>query len=135
MRGLISIALSGAFKNVKRILFHSERITSMEMRHKILTGQIELPKTVNDAMCIGCGACSRACPTKAITMVDLEKPINLTEKYVKKQKPILDLVKCCFCFRCHDTCPIFRRYNRPAAIHPRHVGEYYEDVSKLLRGD
>ena len=88
---------------------------------------------VDKAKCIGCGACARICPTDAITMIDIE-PVQLTEKYTKKRKPVLDLEKCCFCFRCHDNCPIFRRYNRPAAIHPRGVGEYYEDVSKLLGG-
>jgi energy-converting hydrogenase B subunit L len=134
MRGLISIAIRGSWKNLKRILFHSERVTSMEMRHRILSGQVKLPKTVNDPMCIGCGACARVCPTEAITMVDLKEPVKLTEKYTKKRRPILDLEKCCFCFRCHDRCPIFRRYNRPSAIHPREVGDYYEDVSKLLGG-
>lgn len=133
MRGLISIAIRGSWKNLKRIFFHSERVTSMEMRHRILTGQVTLPQTVNHAMCIGCGACSRICPTKAITMEDIE-PVQLTEKYTKKRKPVLNLEECCFCFRCHDNCPIFRRYNRPAAIHPRGVGEYYEDIGKLLGG-
>lgn len=133
MRELIALAVKGAWKNVKRILFHSERITSMEMRRTILSGQVKLPETVNHAMCIGCGACSRACPTAAITMEEIV-PVKLTEKMTKSKKPILDLVKCCFCFRCHDTCPLFRRYNRPAAIHPRGVGEYYEDISKVLGG-
>jgi energy-converting hydrogenase B subunit L len=133
MRGLISIAIRGSWKNIKRILFHSERVTSMEMRHRILTGQVKPPKTINDDMCIGCGACARICPTEAITMEDIE-PIQLTEKMTKKQRPILDLVKCCFCFRCHDTCPLFRRYNRPSAIHPRGVGDYHEDIAKVLGG-
>ena len=133
MRGLISIAIRGSWKNLKRILFHSERVTSMEMRHRILSGQVKPPETVNHAMCIGCGACARICPTKAIIMEDIE-PVQITEKYTKKRKPILNLEECCYCFRCHDNCPMFRRYKRPSAIHPRGVGEYYEDVAKILGG-
>ena len=42
-------------------------------------GQIDFEK------CIGCGACSRACPSHAITMVP-----NKMQKKKKKSKPVVD---------------------------------------------
>jgi NADH-quinone oxidoreductase subunit I len=47
-------------------------------------------------LCIGCGLCSRDCPTKAIEMVPGDG---------KKRLPQLNLSKCVFCYQCAETCP------------------------------
>jgi formate hydrogenlyase subunit 6/NADH:ubiquinone oxidoreductase subunit I len=47
-------------------------------------------------LCIGCGLCSRDCPTKAIEMVQGDG---------KKRLPQLNLSKCVFCYQCAETCP------------------------------
>jgi NADH-quinone oxidoreductase subunit I len=46
--------------------------------------------------CIGCGLCSRDCPTKAIEMVPIDG---------KKRFPQINLSKCVFCYQCAETCP------------------------------
>ncbi len=45
--------------------------------------------------CIGCGLCSRDCPSKAIEMVEFDG----------KKRPQLNLSKCVFCYQCAETCP------------------------------
>ena len=47
-------------------------------------------------LCIGCGLCSRDCPTKAIELVPIDG---------KKRLPQLNLSKCVFCYQCAETCP------------------------------
>jgi formate hydrogenlyase subunit 6/NADH:ubiquinone oxidoreductase subunit I len=45
-------------------------------------------------MCIGCGLCSRDCPSKAIQMVECGG----------KKRPQFRLDKCVFCYQCAETC-------------------------------
>jgi formate hydrogenlyase subunit 6/NADH:ubiquinone oxidoreductase subunit I len=46
-------------------------------------------------LCIGCGICSKVCPSRALEMVDVEG----------KKRPQLNLSKCIFCYQCADSCP------------------------------
>lgn len=46
--------------------------------------------------CIGCGLCSRDCPSRAIEMVPTIDG---------KKRPQFRLDKCIFCYQCADTCP------------------------------
>jgi formate hydrogenlyase subunit 6/NADH:ubiquinone oxidoreductase subunit I len=46
-------------------------------------------------LCIGCGTCSKDCPSKAIDMVSVDG----------KRRPQLNLSKCIFCYQCADSCP------------------------------
>ena len=45
-------------------------------------------------LCIGCGLCSRECPSKAIEMVECGG----------KKRPQFSLDKCIFCYQCAETC-------------------------------
>jgi formate hydrogenlyase subunit 6/NADH:ubiquinone oxidoreductase subunit I len=46
-------------------------------------------------LCVGCGLCSKECPSKAIEMVEVDG----------KKRPQFRLDKCIFCFQCAETCP------------------------------
>ncbi|MBP2172314.1 4Fe-4S binding protein [Methanococcus voltae] len=133
VRELSKIFISGFYRNLERIILGTGRYTSKEMTESILKG-IELPENVLKDICIGCGGCANACPTKAITMEEIA-PIKLTEEYSKESIPVIDAEKCVFCLYCHDFCPIFALFNEVSPIHPRHVGDSKEikiDVSKVL---
>ncbi|HDO41353.1 MAG TPA: NADH-quinone oxidoreductase subunit I [Candidatus Bathyarchaeota archaeon] len=49
----------------------------------------------NSELCIGCGLCSRDCPSGAIEMV----------KVGGKRRPIFHLDLCIFCYQCAESCP------------------------------
>ncbi|MBN2557470.1 MAG: FAD-dependent oxidoreductase [Clostridia bacterium] len=53
--------------------------------------------------CLGCGTCSRICPTNAITMVQVDT-LEDKEGY-KKERPAFDYGRCSFCALCVDICP------------------------------
>jgi len=53
-------------------------------------GQMELDMK----KCVGCGICSRDCPSGAIQMVD----------FYGKKRPQFRLDKCLFCYQCADSC-------------------------------
>jgi len=53
--------------------------------------------------CLGCGTCSRICPTNAIDMVPVA---GLEEKEgYKNERPAFDYGRCSFCAICVDICP------------------------------
>ena len=53
--------------------------------------------------CIGCGNCSRVCPTDAITMTpDSDAPEDPART---QDRPVIDYGRCCFCAFCVDSCP------------------------------
>ncbi|MHC1599175.1 MAG: 4Fe-4S binding protein [Candidatus Methanofastidiosia archaeon] len=133
MRNMFIFMLKGAYDNLGRIIFAKDRKTSIQMRNKILAGQVTYPKTVNENACIGCGACANICPVDAIDMELLKKPVKITKSYVKEKHPVFNPLKCMYCFQCHDNCPIFAFYGMPAAIHPRHVGDFDINLTELLQ--
>jgi formate hydrogenlyase subunit 6/NADH:ubiquinone oxidoreductase subunit I len=45
-------------------------------------------------LCIGCGLCSRDCPSKAIEMVEVSG----------KKRPKFLLDRCIFCYQCAESC-------------------------------
>ncbi len=58
---------------------------------------------INDwSKCIGCGTCSKICPTDAITMVEV--PGLVQEDGKLPQRPVIDYGRCSFCGLCVDIC-------------------------------
>ena len=55
MKNLVLIFLEGAYTNLKRILFASDRVTDMEVRKMILEGRVTPTEKVAKVSCIGCG--------------------------------------------------------------------------------
>lgn len=132
MKDLITIMLNGAFDNIKRILFASDRVTDMEMRNAILNGEVKPTRKVNEELCIGCSGCANICPTGSITMKPLQKPVKITENWVKKEVPEFNEERCVVCYWCHDFCPIYALYGQMGAVHPNDVGESDLDPKDLM---
>jgi energy-converting hydrogenase B subunit L len=132
MKNLIRIMLEGAFGNFKKIFFASDRVTDMEMREAILGGKVKPKDKVALDACIGCSGCSNACPTQAITMIDLESPEELMEGWTKTQIPELNSEKCVFCYYCHDFCPVYALFGEKATIHPTDVGKVEMNLEKVM---
>jgi Fe-S-cluster-containing dehydrogenase component/CRP-like cAMP-binding protein len=66
---------------------------------------------INDATCIGCGACARNCPYEAIRMVEIRDDQGLFIRAEKDRKPITKATKCDLCVdqhggpACQNACP------------------------------
>ena len=132
MKDFIRVFLEGIINNSKRILFASDRVTDMEMRNKIMEGRVTPTDKVAEIPCIGCAGCCNACPTNAITMLDLDEPVEIIEGMVKTQIPILNSEKCVTCYYCHDFCPLYALFGKAGTIHPNDVGDVKLDVGELL---
>lgn len=132
MKDLIKIALDGAFTNFKRIFFAADRVTDMDLRNQIATGNVIQEKIVDEDACIGCGGCANVCPTGAIDMKALATPVKLTDEWVKTEIPVLDSLKCIVCYYCHDFCPVYALFGLKGTIHPNSVGDQHVEVSDLL---
>ena len=133
MKDFIRVFLEGIINNSKRILFASDRVTDMEMRNKIMEGRVTPTDKVAEIPCIGCAGCCNACPTNAITMLDLDEPVEIIEGMVKTQIPVLNSEKCVNCYYCHDFCPLYALFGKAGTIHPNDVGEVELDVGELLK--
>ena len=132
MKNLVRIILEGAYTNIMRVIFATDRVTDMDLRNKILEGRIEPTDKVAEVPCIGCGGCKNVCPTGAIEMVKLEKPVELMEGLIKEEIPVLNSLKCVNCYYCHDFCPLYALFGEAGTIHPNDVGLVEEDIKELL---
>lgn len=129
----LRLMIEGAYKNFVRVVAKNDRATSMELRKGIVSLSVPETPTVLDETCIGCSGCSNVCPTKAITMVQLEKPVEIVEGYMLTQLPRIDLLKCIFCLNCHDICPIFAIFGEASPIHPRDTGAPRLTLQEILK--
>ena len=133
MKNFIRVFLEGIINNATRILFAADRVTDMDIRNRILEGRVTPTDKVAEVPCIGCSGCCNACPTEAITMVDLDEPVEVVEGLVKKQIPVLNSEKCVNCYYCHDFCPLYSLFGKAGTIHPNDVGEVEPDIEELLQ--
>ena len=129
---ILRIALEGAFTNFKRIFFAADRVTGMELRKQISTLSVEVDDRVDEKACIGCAGCANVCPTGAIQMKGLTKPVRLTDDWIKSEVPEINLEKCVVCYYCHDFCPVFSLYGEKGTIHPSNVGDQEVDIAQYL---
>ncbi|MBU0762850.1 MAG: 4Fe-4S binding protein [Candidatus Altiarchaeota archaeon] len=74
--------------------------------------------TVDSDLCLGCGVCSKVCPTNAITMEDLPEKIQLRPGQFKDKVPKIDLSKCVKCMMCFSSCITKKAYGKPSSINP-----------------
>lgn len=69
---------------------------------------------VDWSRCIGCGLCSRVCPTQCITMEAIPEEeagdfflrSKMDEKKKKVDRPAVDIGRCSFCGYCEEVCPV-----------------------------
>lgn len=132
MKNMLKIALQGAFVNFKRIFFKADRVTDMELRKQIATGNVVQEETLDQEACIGCSGCANVCPTNAIDMKDLASPVKLADGWIKKKVPVIDSNKCVVCYWCHDFCPVYALFGLKGTIHPNSVGDQHIDVEELI---
>jgi energy-converting hydrogenase B subunit L len=132
MKNFIRVFLEGIINNANRILFAADRVTDMDMRNRILEGRVTPTDKVAEVPCIGCAGCCNACPTEAITMVNLDEPVEIVEGLVKKQIPVLNSEKCVTCYYCHDFCPLYALFGKAGTIHPNDVGDVELNMKELL---
>lgn len=70
---------------------------------RAITGEAKLLHIIDKTLCIDCGACGRVCPKKA---VENEQGV-IVERLKKSQwlKPKIDISKCYACENCVAACP------------------------------
>ena len=132
MSSLLRIALEGIFTNFKGIFFAADRVTDMDLRQQISTLTVKVDDRVDETGCIGCAGCVNVCPTGAVEMKKLAKPVKLTDNWVKDEVPEINLEKCVVCYYCHDFCPVFSLYGEKGTIHPSCVGDKEVDIESRL---
>ena len=132
MKSILGVAIEGVFTNFKRIFFASDRVTDMELRRQISTLSVEVDDRVDEEACIGCAGCVNVCPTGAVSMVKLAKPVKILDDWVKYEVPQINLEKCVVCYYCHDFCPVFSLYDEKGTIHPSCVGDNEVDISDKI---
>ncbi|MCG8633522.1 MAG: 4Fe-4S dicluster domain-containing protein [Desulfobacterales bacterium] len=70
---------------------------------RAITGEKKARHSIEDITCIECGACGRVCPSEAVT-----DNFGLALKRIPKkewQRPWVDISLCMSCNICIDTCP------------------------------
>ena len=132
MSSILRIALEGIFTNFKRIFFAADRVTDMELRKQISTLTVEVDDRVDEKACIGCAGCVNVCPTGAVEMKKLAKPVKITKDWIKTEVPEINLEKCVVCYYCHDFCPVFSLYDEKGTIHPSCVGDQEVNIESKI---
>jgi len=68
--------------------------------------------------CIGCGSCVRACPNRALTLVELSQETKLENpgKNKKGVYPKFYQSRCGYCALCVESCPVDALHTTQAAM-------------------
>lgn len=109
------------YKNLSRIFFGTSNLVDDSIKKSIVSGEYKYPQTVDINLCIGCGVCANVCPMKCIKMKPLGEKVEIRPGGFKDKYPELTEGMCCFCYQCHDSCPVYTVHKKDAAINPRGV--------------
>jgi hydrogenase-4 component H len=88
------IRLTPMLKKTVRSIFAKPATTRYPFVKPELPPSFRGHPQVDTSLCVGCGLCSRNCPSKAIEMVEVEG----------KKYPQFWLDRCIFCGRCIESC-------------------------------
>jgi formate hydrogenlyase subunit 6/NADH:ubiquinone oxidoreductase subunit I len=89
------IQIAQMFKRVASSIFTKPATTEYPFVKPKLQQNLLGQPIVDTALCVGCGTCSRDCPSRAIEMVQVGG----------KTYPQFRLDRCIFCLNCAELCP------------------------------
>jgi formate hydrogenlyase subunit 6/NADH:ubiquinone oxidoreductase subunit I len=83
------------FKNALKNFFKKPATAKYPCEKPVAAVGFRGEQALNLDLCVGCGLCSRECPSQAIEMVEVNG----------KKHPMFLLDRCIFCYHCADVCP------------------------------
>ena len=87
--------MSPMLKRVVSHIFTKPATTMFPREEPQISGSFRGQPVFDCKLCVGCGLCSKECPSKAIEMVEVGG----------KKNPQFRLDRCLFCYNCAETCP------------------------------
>jgi formate hydrogenlyase subunit 6/NADH:ubiquinone oxidoreductase subunit I len=104
------VVMKNLFQKPMTLQFPYEKLEPVEgYRGRLL---LDLEK------CIGCGSCVRACPNRALELVELSEEFKEKNPHInpKKKYPKYYQSRCGYCALCVESCPVDALQTTPAAM-------------------